>query len=84
MFSLWRGYAPFHGQENSCFYVCGSTLQTRWRRNAPKSEKYNFRLTSVAQKRLCLSSLLLLVGKRRRKKIKTIKHNKVRFNALKI
>ena len=59
-FLFWRGFALFHGQENSCFYVCGLTLQTRWRRNAPKSEKYNFRLTSVAQKRLCLSSLLSL------------------------
>ena len=59
-FLFWRGFAPFHGQENFTFYVCGLTLQTRWRRNTPKSEKYNFRLTSVAQKRLCLSSLISL------------------------
>ena len=37
---------------------CGLTLQTRWRENAPKREKYNFRLPSVAQKRWCLSSLI--------------------------
>ena len=36
--------------------VCGLMLQTRWRQNAPKGEKFNFRLPSVAQKRLCLSS----------------------------
>ena len=28
---------------------CGLTLQTRWRENAPKREKLNFRLPSVAQ-----------------------------------
>ena len=57
-FLFWRGFAPYNGQENSCFNVCVLTLQTRWPQNAPKREKYNFRLTSVAQKRLCLSSLL--------------------------
>ena len=35
---------------------CGLKLQTRWRGNAPKREKFNFRLPSMAQKRLCLSS----------------------------
>ena len=35
---------------------CGLTLQTRWRENASKREKFNFRLSSVAQKRLCLSA----------------------------
>ena len=57
-FLFWSGFAPYHGQENSCVYVYGLTLQTRWRQNAPKREKYSFRLTSVAQKRLCLSSLI--------------------------
>ena len=34
----------------------------RWRQNAPKREKnFNFRLPSVAQKRLCLSSLISLL-----------------------
>ena len=57
-FPFWRGFASYHGQEDSSFYVCDSTLQTRLRQNAPKREKYNFRLTSVAQKRLCLRSLI--------------------------
>ena len=35
------------------------TLQTRWRENAPKREKLNFHLLSVAQKHLCLSSVML-------------------------
>ena len=37
---------------------CGLMLQTRWRENAPKTEKFNFRLPSVVPKRLCLSSLI--------------------------
>ena len=37
---------------------CGLMLQTRWRENAPKTEKFNFRLPSVAPKSLCLSSLI--------------------------
>ena len=40
---------------------CGLTLQTRWRENAPKKEKFTLRLSSVAQKRLCLSSLIAII-----------------------
>ena len=60
-FPFWRGFASYHGQEDKSFYVCDSTLQTRLRQNAPKREKYNFRLTSVAQKRLCLRSLIITI-----------------------
>ena len=37
---------------------CGLKLQMRWCENPQKREKCNFRLPSVAQKHLCLSSLL--------------------------
>ena len=37
---------------------CGLMLQTRWCKNAPKREKFDFRLPSVVQKRLCLSPLM--------------------------
>ena len=40
---------------------CGLSLQTRSRANPPKREKFNFRLPSVAEKRLCLSSLIPLL-----------------------
>ena len=28
-FLLWRGFAPFHGQENSCFYVTNAMASKR-------------------------------------------------------
>ena len=40
------------------FDNCGLMLQTQWRENAPKREKFIFRQPYVAQKRLCLSSLI--------------------------
>ena len=36
----------------------GLTLQTQWCAKAAKREKFNFQLLSMAQKYLCLSSLL--------------------------
>ena len=41
---------------------CGLKLRTRWRENAPTRKKFKFRLPSAAQKRLCLSSLLMITG----------------------
>ena len=40
---------------------CGLTLQMQWPENAPKREKFKFQLPSVAQKHLCLSSLLFFL-----------------------
>ena len=38
----------------------GLALQTQWRENVLKREKFNFQLPSAAQKRLCLSSLITI------------------------
>ena len=54
-FSAWFCSLPWTGK--ALVDDCGLTLQTRWRENAPKREKFKFWLLSVAQKRLCLSSL---------------------------
>ena len=51
MFRFCCGFAPCHGQEKH-IDDCGLTLQTRWRENAPKMDKFNFRFPSLAQKRL--------------------------------
>ena len=55
-FSAWFYFSPRTGK--ALVDDCGLTLQTRWRENAQKREKFKFQLPSVAQKRLCLSSLM--------------------------
>ena len=60
-FLFWHGFAPYHGIGKSLVDDCGLTLQTQWLGNAVKRDKFNFQLPSMAQKRLCLGSLLSTV-----------------------
>ena len=51
-FMAW--FCPLPRTGKALVDVCGLMLQTRWRANVPKREKFNFRLPYVAQKRLRL------------------------------
>ena len=57
LFLAWFCFLPLTGK--ILVDDCGLMLQTLWCENAPKKETFNFRLPSVAQKCLCLSSLIL-------------------------
>ena len=52
IYKLWFCSLPQRGK--ALVDDCELTLQTQWRENAPKKDKFNFRLPSVAQKRLCV------------------------------
>ena len=57
MFPFLAWFCSLPRTEKALVDDCGLTLQTRWRENARKREKINFRLPFVARKRLCLSSV---------------------------
>ena len=70
MFPFWAWFCSLPRTEKALVDDCVLTLQTRWRKNAPKTRKFNFRLPSVAQKHLCLSSLLKLIEWMKRKRLR--------------
>ena len=58
MFLFLARFCSLPRTEKALFDNCGLMLQTQWRENAPKREKSIFRQPYVAQKRVCLSSLI--------------------------
>ena len=55
-----RGFAPYHGQEKLLLMTLAWLNKRDGVKTRPKREKFKFRLPSLAHKRLCLSSLMLL------------------------
>ena len=55
MFPFWAWFCSLTQTGKALVDDCGLTLQTRWRENAPKREKFNFRLPSNSNARVKIS-----------------------------